>query len=660
MSLEDFARYIDAIAPEAGTPDQSYVDDGPSTGTTAGSDHVASTRRRPALIGIAALVAMVVLVAGFAVLSAQHDEDSAPVVAGPVPEGTWTGPALLAPRGLDWFVTRWAPQSTDFYGSTADQYQLEFEYQGFTWTLEASDADHIGHQGELGIEQAGSRYVRTSGTMNDDGSVGVPAVMWYELDGTRVTLSGKQTGSPTRPVSPSKELILEAVELIEELPTSAWTPALTPPDGAPDPDTGVTARPLRLGLAASEADTSLTLAPWVAAWSDIRPAGTGDRLELQVRTVEATDPTGATIGTDADLEGSDVTIRGTEATLVRVPFGEDGPAMLHRYLEDDAATSGLVWEESGSRVALYYPARVSDDEAMALAESLIVLDDQQWSALLYPTTVIDPTTPNPDPGGTDATAEMCSVFTAATDIPAGLPVRGILADGMVREEQIPAPFVPSTALTDLSQISGSALFEIKADSVLIDAMFEPSEAASSDPAAEACNPPDSMTTPTPSDTTTTDQAWRLLGDELVGDPYRTGVATNPEQYADLWATAGMTSAAPEVDFESEIVVWLGTGYGSGCPITLDEIVIADTPARIHGVYGPDEERTCLRDLNPRSFVVAIDRSALPTGPFVVQIFPGDPPPPGPAQRTLVDADLAAPGAVATDDQITSASSASGG
>ena len=61
----------------------------------------------------------------------------------------------------------------------------------------------------------------------------------------------------------------------------------------------------------------------------------------------------------------------------------------------------------------------------------------------------------------------------------------------------------------------------------------------------------------------TGDGWRLLGDELVGEPYRTGIATTDEQYRQLWRQAGMTAQRPPVDFENEVVVWFGAAYGVG-------------------------------------------------------------------------------------------------
>ncbi len=148
--------------------------------------------------------------------------------------------------------------------------------------------------------------------------------------------------------------------------------------------------------------------------------------------------------------------------------------------------------------------------------------------------------------------------------------------------------------------------------------------------------------------------WRLLGDELVGQPYRTGIATNAEQYGRLWRRVGMTGTRPAVDFRSEIVVWFGAVYGSTCPIRLDDVVVARDrePPLLHAVtVVPGGTGVCTDDARPHAYLVAIERDRLPRGPFAIQLGPEDPPVGVPEERTLVAADLTAPGSVATADQV---------
>jgi hypothetical protein len=151
---------------------------------------------------------------------------------------------------------------------------------------------------------------------------------------------------------------------------------------------------------------------------------------------------------------------------------------------------------------------------------------------------------------------------------------------------------------------------------------------------------------------TAGDGWRLLGSERSGEAYRTGVATDDDQYAALWATAGITGDRPAVDFGSEIVVWFGAVYGSSCPIRMDDVVVDRKAALVHGTFVvPGANLACTDDANPEAYVVAIGRDRLPDGPFAVQLGPNDPPRGVPEERTLVAVGLSEPGSTARDDQI---------
>ena len=146
----------------------------------------------------------------------------------------------------------------------------------------------------------------------------------------------------------------------------------------------------------------------------------------------------------------------------------------------------------------------------------------------------------------------------------------------------------------------------------------------------------------------TGDGWRLLGDEFVGEPYRTGIATTDGQYHQLWRQAGMTAQRPPVDFENEVVVWFGAAYSAGCAIRLDDLEIAtdSQPVLVHAVtVVPGRTGVCRSDANPHAFVVAIDRERLPAGPFAIQLGAADPSVGVSEERTLVEADLTGPGAV---------------
>ncbi|PYF98370.1 hypothetical protein SAMN05216184_11122 [Georgenia satyanarayanai] len=149
---------------------------------------------------------------------------------------------------------------------------------------------------------------------------------------------------------------------------------------------------------------------------------------------------------------------------------------------------------------------------------------------------------------------------------------------------------------------------------------------------------------------TAGEGWRLLGEGLTGEPYRTGVATTDDQLDALWRTAGLDDDPAEVDWEREIAVWFGAVYGSGCPVRLDGVVVADDLLHAELTL-PGEPDACPDDANPHAFVVAVARDVLPDGPFHIQLEARDPYPGEPEERTLVDVGLTAPGSTATVEQL---------
>ncbi|MEO1058756.1 MAG: hypothetical protein AAFY28_17765, partial [Actinomycetota bacterium] len=135
---------------------------------------------------------------------------------------------------------------------------------------------------------------------------------------------------------------------------------------------------------------------------------------------------------------------------------------------------------------------------------------------------------------------------------------------------------------------------------------------------------------------------------------RTGVATTDAQYEQLWVTSGVTANRPSVDFETEIVVWFGAVYGSDCAIRMDDVIVDLEWSLVYGEFVvPGNPQMCHDDANSEAYLVAVDRAVLPSPPFAVQLGRGDPPGGVPAGRTIVSADLWAPGSTATDAEMAS-------
>lgn len=141
------------------------------------------------------------------------------------------------------------------------------------------------------------------------------------------------------------------------------------------------------------------------------------------------------------------------------------------------------------------------------------------------------------------------------------------------------------------------------------------------------------------------EGWRLLGTDRTGSSYRTEVATTEEQYAAVWRQAGLDGAPPTVNFDTEVVIWFGAVYGSGCEIRMDDVVFDLEQRVVHGDFViPGVHQGCNDDANPEAYAVAVERSALPEAPFDVQLDADDPPLGAPEERTTVAEDVRSPGA----------------
>jgi len=139
--------------------------------------------------------------------------------------------------------------------------------------------------------------------------------------------------------------------------------------------------------------------------------------------------------------------------------------------------------------------------------------------------------------------------------------------------------------------------------------------------------------------------WRLLADEHSGARRQVGLAADAAILAELWAEIGLDAPVPEVDFGKHVVISFGVSYSGSCPdIRLDDVVV-DGAVVYPEIVNLSREVACTSDLNPHAYVVALERSRLPSGPFAIQLEAETPSHARPMERLLVDADLSASGAV---------------
>jgi hypothetical protein len=119
------------------------------------------------------------------------------------------------------------------------------------------------------------------------------------------------------------------------------------------------------------------------------------------------------------------------------------------------------------------------------------------------------------------------------------------------------------------------------------------------------------------------QGWRLLADEPgVGTVWDTSAAFDQAGYEALWRTLGLDGELPAVDFADEIVLHFGPAVSSSCPnIRLDGLLIEGDLVLPDIVQPGVQPPACTADANPHTYLVAVERPALPPVPFRVQLEP---------------------------------------
>jgi len=139
--------------------------------------------------------------------------------------------------------------------------------------------------------------------------------------------------------------------------------------------------------------------------------------------------------------------------------------------------------------------------------------------------------------------------------------------------------------------------------------------------------------------------WRLLADEEGGEHWLVGLAADAAGLAELWAEIGLAAPDLEVDFDEYVVVSFGAVHGSSCPnIRLDDVVV-DGAVVYPEIVLVNSRAWCTLDAISHTYVVALERSRLPSGPFVIQLEAEMTEYAKAEQRLRVDADLSKPGAV---------------
>jgi len=117
---------------------------------------------------------------------------------------------------------------------------------------------------------------------------------------------------------------------------------------------------------------------------------------------------------------------------------------------------------------------------------------------------------------------------------------------------------------------------------------------------------------------------RILATDLglIAEPFSVAVIDNDTDYLTGWAQTDRSSAPPEVDWTSEVVVYLGMAGSSSCPETFQHLVVDLEAAHVYGDWRPVDIALgmgCTDDLQGQGLVLAVNRSVLPVGQFTLTL-----------------------------------------
>ena len=116
--------------------------------------------------------------------------------------------------------------------------------------------------------------------------------------------------------------------------------------------------------------------------------------------------------------------------------------------------------------------------------------------------------------------------------------------------------------------------------------------------------------------------WRLLVSEPgVGGVWVTGFFNSPAELRRFWLDKGIPGEEPDVEWETEAVVFFGPAVNSNCPdVRLRDVTVEGQKVRPEiDVVG--DGQGCNDDDNPYTFLVAIERRLLPEPPFTIELLP---------------------------------------
>lgn len=115
-----------------------------------------------------------------------------------------------------------------------------------------------------------------------------------------------------------------------------------------------------------------------------------------------------------------------------------------------------------------------------------------------------------------------------------------------------------------------------------------------------------------------------LSIDFFGEPFSVAAAADQSEFNELWTRISQSAAEvpdqPPVDFEREIIIYLGMAGSSSCPEQFSQLVVDDAAGKVFGSWlNKSAGMACTDDLQSQGVLLAVSRSVLPPGSFVLSL-----------------------------------------
>ena len=99
-----------------------------------------------------------------------------------------------------------------------------------------------------------------------------------------------------------------------------------------------------------------------------------------------------------------------------------------------------------------------------------------------------------------------------------------------------------------------------------------------------------------------------------------GAATTQAEYDSLWAGSDRSPPAATIDFDREVVLFLGMAGSSSCPEEFLGLVVEPETGVVYGSWRqPSALSACTDDLQWQGVLLAVSRAVLPSSEFVFSL-----------------------------------------